>query len=210
MSLEVEVISDIACPWCYVGKHNLDKALAKFGQPVKVTYRPYMIDLRTKQTGEEYLAYNRRRWGGDGWTKALRQRGKGVGCEFKQWKVWPHTLLAHRLLEYVHDTLGWEAQVKMKEAIFRGCYELGMNVSLITDLAKIASEACGLDIEKTTQILKSKAYEAEVLTRDQKVKKEGISGVPYFIFKSPSAKKIPLSGSQPAERMLQALKSLSK
>jgi len=208
MTIQVEIISDIACPWCYVGKHALDNAVEKFGKPVKIIYQPYMIDKRTKNDGEEYLAYNARRWGGDGWTHALRQRGKKVNCEFKHWKIWPHTLLAHCLLEYVLETSGWEAQIKMKEGILQGCYEQGMNVSLIQDLAKIASNSCGLDEKKTSEILKSKHYEKEVLRKDDRAKSSGVNGVPYFKFSNGQGKVKSLSGCPSVEHVLTTLESL--
>lgn len=79
-AVQVEVWSDIACPWCYVGKARLDQAIERFkiaNPPVQVTveWHPYMIDTQTKAGGEEYMAYNQRRWGSDSWTHSLRRSG---------------------------------------------------------------------------------------------------------------------------------------
>lgn len=97
--ISIDVFQDFACPWCYVGKHRFHKAISQFiqtdeGKSVKIqiNWHPYMIDTKTKKEGEEYLAYNKRRWGGDSWTKDLRHAGKQEGLEFKNWCWWPNTL----------------------------------------------------------------------------------------------------------------------
>ncbi|EKX51932.1 hypothetical protein GUITHDRAFT_102543 [Guillardia theta CCMP2712] len=74
-----DVYSDLACPWCYVGKDNLDAAIANFRKSggtenIEVHWKPFMIDPATAKEGEEYMAYNRRRWGSDGWTYSLPGR----------------------------------------------------------------------------------------------------------------------------------------
>ena len=67
---------------------------------------------------EDYAAYNRRRWGGDGWTQSLRRRGATVGTPFADWRVWPNTLRAHRLMRLA----GPERNNAMKTALFEACY----------------------------------------------------------------------------------------
>lgn len=64
----------------------------------KYILEPYMIDVNTKKDGEDYMAYNVRRWGGDGWTHSMRTSSKKDGCKFSDWKIWPNTLNAHKLI----------------------------------------------------------------------------------------------------------------
>ena len=130
-SIEVNIWSDIACPWCYVGEKILKQAIIKFNQKypkIKVSpiFHAYIIDSSTKIEGEDYLSYNKRRWGSDNWTHQLRSKGKIFGANFSDWKFWPNTLLCHKLIA--------EAKKKKKgnevlEEIFKYCYEMGKNVS---------------------------------------------------------------------------------
>ena len=84
-----------------------------------------MIDPGTQENGEDYLAYNRRRWGSDGWTHSLRAKGRRVGAPFADWKVWPNTLRAHQLLRFAPR----EKEAQLKKACFEAIYEQGENLS---------------------------------------------------------------------------------
>lgn len=178
----IDLYSDIACPWCYVGEKIMKTTLDKFlsDNPTfkaKINFHAYMIDPATKKNGEEYLAYNRRRWGGDGWTDELRERGRQVGCKFANWKTWPNTLLCHCLIaagskiekheEIVHD-------------IFEYCYEQGENVSDKETLNKIAEKYAITNWD-------SKEIQTEVWNDDTTAKdKLDIHGVPNFRFNNGS------------------------
>ncbi|CAN0472056.1 unnamed protein product, partial [Ectocarpus sp. 8 AP-2014] len=105
---------------CDVGKARLGAAIEAFERSstsdgkgrarVQVSFSPYMIDPRTQPGGEEYLAYNKRRWGGDGWTASLKRSSKKDGCDFAKWETWPNSLLAHRLQKFA-DSAGKGDQV---------------------------------------------------------------------------------------------------
>lgn len=97
-----------------------------------------MIDPRTQEDGEEYLAYNQRRWGGDGWTRSLRASGARDGVEFANWVVWPNTLHANRLLLYA-ESFGLGG--KVKDILMTKIYEEGENASLRDVVAQAADEA---------------------------------------------------------------------
>ena len=86
-----------------MGAKNLDAAIDQVkgeGVETSVSWEPFMIDPGTQENGEDYLAYNRRRWGSDGWTHSLRAKGRKVGAPFANWKIWPNTLRAHQLLRF--------------------------------------------------------------------------------------------------------------
>lgn len=174
----VDIYTDIACPWCYVGEHKFSIARQRFlednpNSVVRVTLHPYMIDPNTKKSGEEYLAYNKRRWGGDGWTYSLREAGKKVGCHFASWKTWPNTFLAHCLVNYAG---GKEKAGEVLNEIFELCYEKGENVSEMAVLERVA-EKFNVD-----DGWKSKEVQKRVVEGDNNAKEEmDIHGVPYFI-----------------------------
>jgi len=103
-----------------------------------VRYHPFQIDPATQADGEEYLAYCKRRWGGDGWTRSMRQMGKREGADYAKWVTWPNTTHAGRLLLLAEkhglgdDVIG---------ILYRYCYEEGQNVSLREVVARCAKEA---------------------------------------------------------------------
>ena len=195
--IEVNIWSDIACPWCYVGENSFKKSLKIFNQKykdvkVEIIFHAYIIDSQTKTEGEEYLAYNKRRWGSDGWTAQLREMGKKYGANFGNWKIWPNTLLGHKLVaEAKKNGKG----IEVLEEIFKYCYELGKNVSLESTLNEIGDKF-GLKNWNTEENLKS-------VINDEKIgkKKYGIGGVPFFIFPNDEV----VEGAASPETFLNAL-----
>ena len=180
-TITIDLYTDIACPWCYVGEHKFLIAKQKYLQQnpsheIKVELHPYMIDPNTKKAGEEYLAYNKRRWGGDGWTYSLKQAGKAVGCNFANWKTWPNTFLAHCLINYVQKLNKVEIVDQILAEIFELCYEKGENVSDIIVLEGLAQKY-GAD-----EGWKGKEVQKRVVEADGYAKNEmDIHGVPYFV-----------------------------
>ena len=177
-SIEVNIWSDIACPWCYVGEKIFKKAMIKFNKnypeiSVIPIFHAYMIDPGTKIEGEEYLSYNKRRWGNDNWTHQLKSMGKKYGANFSNWKIWPNTLLSHKLMA--------EANKKGKgnevlDEIFKYCYEMGKNISIESTLDEIGNKF-GIKNWNNDENLK-------LVLKDEKIGKNhyGIGGVPFFIF----------------------------
>ncbi|CAM9717805.1 unnamed protein product [Ectocarpus fasciculatus] len=188
-SVHLQVISDFACPWCYVGKARLGAAIEAFERSsssdgkgrarVQVSFSPYMIDPRTQPGGEEYLAYNKRRWGGDGWTTSLKRSSKKDGCDFANWKTWPNSLLAHRLQKFA-DSAG-KGDQQVNSLVFQTIYERGGNASDLETLVSLAAEA-GLSPADARAYLSSGEGEEDVLRDDNRAKTElGVTGVPCFI-----------------------------
>ena len=195
--IKIDIWSDIACPWCYVGEKIFNQALIKFKEKypkIKVNpiFHAYMIDPGTAKEGEDYLSYNKRRWGSDNWTVQLKSIGKKYGANFSNWKIWPNTLLGHKLII--------EANKKGKgnevlEEIFKYCYEMGENVSQEKTLDEIGNKF-GINDWNNDENLKL------VLLDEKKGKKQyGINGVPFFIFPNDEV----IEGAAKPEMFLQAL-----
>ena len=177
-SIEVNIWSDIACPWCYVGEKAFKKAIIQFNKKfpelkVNIIYHAYIIDPGTKTEGEEYLSYNKRRWGSDNWTHQLRLIGKKYGANFSDWKIWPNTLLSHKLMAEANKK-GKDNEVL--EELFKYCYEMGKNVSMENILDEIGNKF-GIKNWNNDENLK-------LVLKDEKLGKKqyGIEGVPFFIF----------------------------
>lgn len=203
-AIRVDAWSDLACPWCYVGKARLDKAIERLkldaayqDSQVLVNWHPYMIDVNTNNLGEEYLAYNQRRWGSDGWTSSLRRSAAKDGLQFKNWQWWPNTLHAHRLV-LLADSVGKGGEAKQK--LFKMTYEEGLNIS---DLEVLCAAADQLGISGGRDYLMSDRGKEEVIKQDRAAKSERkIGSVPYFTINGTDS----FSGAQDAatiERILQ-------
>ncbi len=198
--LQIDVTSDLACPWCYVGYKRLQNAIDKFKDAMEVELRwhPYMIDMQTKREGEDYMAYNRRRWGSDGWVSGMKRDALADGCKFENWgrqnprSVWAHTLEAHRLLNFFRENCGWKMQGELKALLFDEYYEKGANISLVDELVRIGKKLLArAGVTDEGLVTKLEGYmrrtggsdegTAHVLSEDKRAKKsKGISGVPHF------------------------------
>ena len=178
MSIKVDLWTDIACPWCYVGHKSFKNSIINFKKKnplckIELTIHPYMIDPNTKKEGEDYLEYNKRRWGSDSWTIDLREKGKIIGCNFSNWKIWPNTLLSHKLI-----LCGKQKNLseEILEFLFDSTYEKGENVSLESYLNIVANKFNLNDWNNYS-------FEKDVIDEDIKAKDVyGIGGVPFFKF----------------------------
>ncbi|ORX86496.1 thioredoxin-like protein [Anaeromyces robustus] len=206
--IKVDVYSDIACPWCYVGKRKFGIALEKMHNTnpnikIETNWHPYMIDPGTNINGEKYMDYNVRRWGGDGWCYELREAGKQVGANFANWKIWPHTLLCHCLVTTVIDkTNDPKKGDEAVNALFEAVYENGENVSDPKVVARIGKELFGLEESEWNNDERKKI----VRQKDTMAKREmGISGVPYFVINN----KYVLHGAQSQHVFFNAFKKVA-
>lgn len=191
------------------------------GVSVAMRYKPYMIDPRTKKEGEDYMAYNRRRWGSDGWTHSLRDRGRELGLPFAKWTWWPNTLNAHRLCAYLDELDAArsdlsqeqkdERSLSLMHKFFELTYERGVNISTPEGAAQAVEE---LGFSKAADALKWLAAGGgfEQVVQEDTNAKEGmdIHGVPFFVISGPqSSRPVALSGAQSASAFARALQSVA-
>jgi len=162
-----------------------------------------VIDPNTKIDGEEFEAYNVRRWGGSGWTHGLKRSGRKVGANFGNWRTWPNTLRAHQLIAYVtnperrggrgvfdDDLRGVSvpsppSTSECNAAIFDAMYERGENVSLTETLVGIGTERLGVTDEEVPVLrsyLETNAGFDDVMREIQSGRRRySIQGVPHFV-----------------------------
>lgn len=210
-------------PWCYVAQKRCTAAVDSYSSrskslPVQIEWKPFMIDPGTKLDGEDYAAYCRRRWGGDGWTQSLRRDGKKVGANFADWKWWPNTLKAHQLVSYfVKRNPGQDDTTnRSNQALFQALYEEGENISSIDTLVKIAVEK--LDFppgeQEDLKIFLAKDEAAEEVQQEiaEGRQKYKISGVPFFVIgtnpNEPGARPYGFSGAQKEKAFLDIFEEL--
>lgn len=206
-TLSVDVWSDIACPWCYVGKRHLEQALARFphAASVKVRWRAFELDPSApKAQGDgpyaERLAkkYRTSLDQAQGMIDRMVSVAKKDGIEMRFDRIRPgNTFDAHRL---VHLGAERGKQDAVKERFLRGYFTEGAAISEHDTLARLAVEA-GLDEDEVRAILGTNAYADEVREDEEEAHAHGISGVPFFAL----ASRYGVSGAQPAELLLAAL-----
>ncbi|KAL3815646.1 hypothetical protein ACHAXA_006921 [Cyclostephanos tholiformis] len=149
-----------------------------------------MIDPNTEIDGEEFEAYNIRRWGGSGWTHGLKRSGRKVGANFGNWRTWPNTLRAHQLIAYVTNPARrgrapTPSTSECNAAIFDAMYERGENVSLTETLIRIGTERLGVadaEVPDLRVYLETNAGARDVMREIQSGRRTyNIQGVPHFI-----------------------------
>jgi len=154
------------------------------------------------------MSYMRRRWGGDGWVSGLKRAASPDGIAFGNWKTWPHTFLAHRLLTHTLENYGWEKQNQLKEILFQRLYERGENISEPEILLKAAKEAKVEDgAKEAINGHKTDALGKKTAVEDYAAKTNlGISSVPTFLLPG----SVKLSGAQPTSVFKKIIDALAK
>jgi len=206
--LTIDVVSDIVCPWCFIGKHRLDAALAQLREQnpeaaIRVQWLPFFLNPDTPEEGEPYRAFLEAKFGGaanvDRMQQRLAEAGATAGIEFAfdKMAVRPNTLRAHRLL---HRAQQHGEVSALKERLMQGHFQRGENVGDIATLARIAAEF-GENEEETREYLDSQDGAEAVRDLAERAHQMGINGVPFFIFNQ----KVGMSGAHPPEDILQAI-----
>ena len=205
--LAVDVISDVVCPWCFLGKKRLEKAIAMADRPVAIHWRPFQLDSTIPAEGMDRQVYMERKFGkGDRIKKAhehLTELGaaEGIPFAFEKIKVSPNTLDAHRLIRWAAEPA---LQEKIVDALFRAYFIDGRNIGDRAVLADIAASA-GLDGKSIAERLATDEDTAEVQADIRSAQRIGVTGVPTFIV----ANRYGLVGAQPAEELARAFEQVA-
>lgn len=207
-ALEVDVISDVVCPWCFIGERHLAAAAATLrrdGAAIRVRWHPYLLDPDTPPAGEPYRPYLEHKFGGAAAVEALWQRvreaGKRGGVDFAFEKIArrPSTIDAHRAIRRA----GAEGDAgPLVDALFVAHFQRGEDIGDRRRLAKIAAATSGDDAERWFVYLDSAADTDAVREEAAAAGRSGIHGVPFFIFNQ----RLAVSGAQPADALVSAMR----
>lgn len=201
--IPIDVVSDVVCPWCYVGKHRLERALAMMPQRnFAVFWRPFQLDPTIPKEGMPRQVYLERKFGRERLAdlhKPLIEIGRAEGIPFAFDKITrsPNTLDAHRLLRWAQES---GRQNEMADRLFALYFTEGADIGNRDVLTKAAA-AVGLDATLVAQLLGTEADLDPVIAEINGAQKMGITGVPTFIF----AARFALSGAHPAETIRKAI-----
>jgi predicted DsbA family dithiol-disulfide isomerase len=185
--MRVEIWSDVACPWCYVGTRRFERAVEETGADVEVVYRAFELDPRVPVGGESPLLvdYLARKYGDRSRVQAAHARLSDAGAELGIDFRWAgmrraNTFDAHRLLTWALDTAGPGAQRSLKHALLRAYFTDGLDVADHTVLVDLAGTA-GLDRASAAEVLAGDRYGAEVRAEREEAHRNGIAAVPTFV-----------------------------
>jgi len=183
--LTIDIVSDVVCPWCYLGKRRLEEALQKLGRTdATVRWRPFQLDESIPEQGLDRQAYMRGKFGDLSRLQSVHDRlvayGKEVGADydFEAIARAPNTLKAHRLIRWAGEAGVQDAVV---DRLFRAYFEQGQDIGDVATLAEIAAES-GLDREEIARRLASDEDEQAAQSEIDAWRRAGVTGVPFFIF----------------------------
>ena len=210
--ITIDVVSDVVCPWCYLGKARLELAIAEVQDEVGVdiNWRPYRLNPDYPPEGVDQKAALAAKLGGEERVasahKMLTDLGREVGIAFNfdAIKIGPNTLDAHRLIHWA-VTEDREKQDRIVDALFKANFEDGRNVGDHSVLLDIAEKA-GLDRTVIAALLASDADGDLIVAEIEAAQKMGVTGVPFFIFDQQYA----VSGAQTPDVIASALRDIAK
>jgi predicted DsbA family dithiol-disulfide isomerase len=203
----IDIVSDTICPWCYIGKRHLERALAilaKEGLAFQVHWNPFQLNPDMPKGGRDRAAYRAWKFGSAEKAIALDQRiteaAAGAGLAFRTDLMTrtPNTIDAHRLIWLAGQNMVQDAAM---EAIFRAYFVDGRDVGDHAVLAECAAEA-GLQRQAVLDFLAGDIADKEMRAADQAAREAGVSGVPSFFLDGYSL----FSGAVPAETIASALR----
>ena len=206
MNLAVDVISDVICPWCYIGKRRLEKAVAALDgkHEVRVRWLPFQLNPAMPKEGISRRDYRTRKFGS--WERSLELdarvvavgEAEGIDFAFDKMERTPNTLDAHRLI-WLADRQG--VQDAVVEAIFRAYFTEGRDISRRQTLLDVVNEG-GLDRERAEAVLESDEGQEALREADELSRRFRVDGVPFFIVNGT----VTLSGAQQPEAFLEAFR----
>jgi predicted DsbA family dithiol-disulfide isomerase len=210
-TLKIDIVSDVVCPWCLLGKARLEQALAQMPDvEAEIHWRPYMLDQSIPRGGVDRKQYMEKKFGAGPQLAEAHARLEGLGREagiaykFDAIKVSPNTMDAHRLIRWAAQA-GPGIQDKVVDRLFRLYFEDGADIGNHTVLLKVAHE-CGMDNSIVSQLLATGAEEAGVIGEIEQARRIGVQGVPCFIFNQ----KYAVSGAQTPDVLVEAMRGALK
>jgi predicted DsbA family dithiol-disulfide isomerase len=200
----IDAVSDVVCPWCYLGKRRLEAALKlRPDVEAQVHWRPYFLNPHVPREGMARTEYLSRKFGSDERFRPAHERisklGKEEGVEFHFEKIQrqPNTIDVHRVIHWAEEAGKGSAVV---EEIFKSFFTKGLDLT-DNEALVAAAAACGLDAEEVRKNLASDLDLEFIQKAAASAADGGISGVPFFIFNSRFA----VAGAQTPDQLALAV-----
>jgi predicted DsbA family dithiol-disulfide isomerase len=209
VAIKIDVVSDIVCPWCYIGKRRLEKAMQEIATQFdfEVDHLPFELNPDMPKEGRNQKEYLSAKFGGTARYQQLTDNvtkiatDEGLHFDYARQTTSPNTRTAHRLIWLARQE---GKSMAVNEALMRAYFEEGVDLSVKESLIGVAVKA-GLDEKRVNDLFDSEEGLAEVLYAEQLNHQRGISGVPFFIVNN----QFGISGAQPVEVFVKALTQIA-
>ena len=200
--MHIDIFSDTICPWCFIGKRRLERALAERPQTdLTVRWRAFQLNPEMPEEGMERQRYLELKFGGAAGAESVYARvrdagdSEGIAFAFDRIARTPNTVASHRLIRFA---AGRDREDAVVQALFDAYFLRGEDIGN-AEVLSAAAAAGGLDPDEARAFLAGDAEAEAVRSEDATARQAGINGVPCFIFNG----KYALSGAQPPEVMFQ-------
>ena len=202
--INLDIVSDVACPWCFVGKKHIEQALEKLDDyDVQVNWKPFQLDPTIPLEGLDRNTYLTNKFGSlsnvDGMLKRLESAGSPLGINFTWMERVPNTLRLHNLL---HEASKEGFANELKEAFFKAYFEDVVDMSSEEEIIKIMAKF-DWSAERSRDVMNSEDIAYQVNQDIREVQNRGVSGVPFFIINN----QFGISGAQPPHVLEQWIRS---
>ncbi|RWC56665.1 DsbA family protein [Mesorhizobium sp.] len=209
-AITVDVVSDVVCPWCFIGQKRLDKAISAVGDiDVHVRWRPFQLDPTIPPEGKDRHEYMLAKFGSDERIREIHARieplgeAEDISFAFDAIKVAPNTLDAHRLIRWA-GAASEAAQNRLVRRLFQLNFEEGANIGDHAVLVEAARDA-GMDASVVETLLPTDADVEAVRTEIATASRMGITGVPCFLLEG----KYAVMGAQDADTLADAIRQVA-
>lgn len=212
MNVVIDIVSDLVCPWCFIGKCRLAEAVAlvqkRYPQACfQFNWLPFFLNPETPPEGEPYRKFMADKFAGGAQVLAMQQRVVDAGREdsvnfdFERIAIRPNTMLVHRLIHRAQSLERPPEDIwKLVDRLFSAYFQRGENIGDLGQLADIAAEL-GDQREVAVDYLKGEDGLPEILALNEQVINWGVTGVPFFVF----GKKLGVAGAQKADVLESAI-----
>ncbi len=205
-AVAIEVVSDVVCPWCYIGKRRLEKALVSLGGAVRarVTWLPFQLNPGMPRAGMARAEYRRAKFGSPERGRQLDARvaaegaAEGIAFAFERIERTPNTIASHQLIDLAQQQERGDALV---EALFRAYFEEARDIGDPAVLLQIA-QSCGLERRDVEARWADRDDAQRIAQLEAGLRSLGISAVPTFVFDRRSG----ISGAHPPESLAEAIR----
>jgi predicted DsbA family dithiol-disulfide isomerase len=208
--MKIDFVSDVSCPWCAIGLHALEQALARVAPDIQATvlFQPFELNPQMGAQGQEIVEHLSGKYGINAEqiaanSEAIRQRGAAVGFEFGLRTRIYNTFDAHRMLQWAGEQ-DLAKQGQLKHALLRAYHGQGLNPS-DPDLLRHLAEEVGLDGDEAQRLIESDLYAEDVRAAEAFWQRHGIHSVPAVIINERHL----ISGGQPPDVFEQALRQIA-
>lgn len=207
--INIGVVSDVVCPWCYIGKRRLQQAMAFESDrfQFEVEYFPFELNPHLPEEGTDYRQYLCNKFGSQSKFEEITAHVKhvaareGIAFNLDKQHNYPNTRNAHRIILMAHET---DRQDEVVEAMFRAFFTDGIDLSRKENLIDIAADA-GLDREQVALLMQGNTGKTQIEMAEKELRDLGISSVPLFIINN----KTTISGAQSVETFTRAFQDMA-